>query len=90
VFVKVNERCGYCGATIPEGSAAQQIELRGVKRKKYRGECCAGHAPPNLPAEPMLAPMPKLDLSRIQALIPERRRGALREMAKEYLPHPDD
>lgn len=90
VFVKVRERCGKCGATIPEGSAAHLVELRGVKRRIYRGECCAGAAPPNLPTEPVFAPMPKLDLSRLEALIPERTRGALKSMAREYLPHPDD
>lgn len=90
VFVKSQERCGACGELIPEGSAAQEIVLHGVKRKRYRGECCAGAAPPTLPASPVLAALPKLDLSRIEALIPTRTRGALKTMAREYLPHPDD
>lgn len=86
VFVRSAEKCGGCGAQIPAGTAAQQIELRGVMKKKYRGECCAGHAPPNLPEAPVLAPFPKLDLSRIEALIPNRTRGALKSMAREHLP----
>lgn len=90
IFLRHPERCGRCGAQIPQGMAAQEIELRGVKRKKYRGECCAGPAPPQLPEAPVLAPVPKLDLSRIEALIPARTRGALKSMAREYLPHPDD
>ncbi len=96
-FVSVREWCGFCGATIPEGAAAQEIQLRGVKRKRYRGECCAGDAP-EFPAVPVLATVPKLDLSRIAALIPNRTRGALKSMAREhvepvraeYLPHADD
>lgn len=86
VFVAVAERCGFCGQDIPRGSAAQQILLTGVKRKRYRGECCAGAAPPNLPASPVLAAPVKLDLSRIEALIPNRTRGALKSMAREHLP----
>lgn len=90
VFLPIGKRCGLCGAAIPAGAAAQEITLHGVKQARYRGECCAGAAPPNLPASPVLTPLPKLDLSRIQALIPERTRGALKSMAREYLPHPDD
>jgi hypothetical protein len=86
VFVKSQERCGACGELIPEGTAAQEILLHGVKRKRYRGECCAGAAPPNLPASPVLSPVLKLDLSRIEALIPNRTRGALKSMAREHLP----
>ena len=90
VFVPVVERCGMCGELIPEGSAAQEILLHGVKRKRYRGECCAGAAPPNLPASPVHRSLAPLDLSRLDALMPNRTRGALKSMAREYLPHPDD
>ncbi|WP_230685402.1 hypothetical protein, partial [Streptococcus pneumoniae] len=75
---------------IPEGAAAQEVILHGVTRKRYRGECCAGSAPPNLPASPVFAPMPKLDLSRLDALMPNRTRGALKSMAKEFMTHPND
>ncbi len=85
-FVQVPERCGLCGAEIPVGSAAQEIELRGVKRKRYRGKCCAGAAPPNLPASPVHRSLAPLDLSRLDALIPNRTRGALKAMAHEHLP----
>lgn len=86
IFVKSQERCGGCSQLIPAGSAAQEIHLHGVKRKKYRGECCAGNAPPELPAAPVLEPQPKLDLARLAALIPSRTRGALKAMAREHLP----
>ncbi len=86
VFTEVTERCGLCGSDIPRGSAAQSIELHGVKRKRYRGECCAGAAPPNLPASPVFSKPMKLDLSRIEALIPNRTRGALKSMAREHIP----
>ncbi len=90
VFLEVEERCGLCGEQLPRGSAAQSVELHGVKRKRYRGECCAGAAPPNLPASPVHRSLAPLDLSRLDALMPIRTRGALKSMAKEYLPHPDD
>ena len=90
VFVPNPERCGRCGELIPPGAAAQEIVLHGVRRKRYRGECCAGAAPPNLPASPVLAAPQKLDVSRLDALMPTRTRGAMKAMAKEYLPHPDD
>jgi len=86
VFVRDVEKCGGCNAQIPAGSAAQQIHLHGIKKPKYRGECCAGDAPPNLPEAPVFAALPKLDLSRIDALIPNRTRGALKSMAREHLP----
>ncbi len=89
-FVQVPERCGGCGELIPAGTAAQKIELHGVKKARYRGECCAGAAPPNLPASPVHRSLAPLDLSRLDALIPNRTRGALKSMAREYLPHPDD
>lgn len=89
-FVRYLEHCGGCGQTIPAGSAAQEINLHGVTRKRYRGECCAGNAPPNIPVNPVLASIPKLDLSRLSALGPDRTRGALKTMAREYLPHPND
>ena len=76
---------------IPQGCAAQQIVLHGLSRKLYRGECCAGAAPPNLPAQIERAVLPKLDLSRLSALGPQTRtRGVLKTLAREYLPHPND
>jgi hypothetical protein len=90
IFLRHAEHCGLCHALIPLGSAAHEISLHGVTRKKYRGECCAGPAPPQLPDAPVLQPPPQLDLSRIAALIPVRTRGALKGMAREYLPHADD
>ena len=90
VTVPLAERCGQCGAEIPMGFAAVQIELPGVKRKRYRGECCAGAAPPNLPAHLERAALPPLDLTRLSALVPERTRGALKAAAREYLPYPND
>ncbi len=90
VFLPISKRCGYCGENIPSGSAAQEVTLHGVKQPRYRGECCAGAAPPNLPASPVHRSLAPLDLSRLDALIPNRTRGALKLMAREYLPHPDD
>ncbi len=83
------ERCGTCRAELSEGTAAQAIELRGVKRKLYRGECCAGDAPPNLPEQPKLALPPMIDPARLDAIAPNRTRGDLKAMTREYFPYKD-
>lgn len=45
--------CGGCGKTLPKESPIQVIELAAVKRKKFRGECCADMAAPDdLPDAP--------------------------------------
>lgn len=91
------ERCGRCGQNLPEGTSAQEILLHGVKRKHYRGECCAGAAPPDLPALPVLEPgHDEAFFQRLSMLGPARTRGALREMAQtvaaeapEWMPYRD-
>lgn len=42
--------CGGCGAQLEEGAAVMETKISGIKRAMIRGECCAGDAPPDLPA----------------------------------------
>ena len=42
--------CGGCGATLVAAAPAQVIRLPHVTRLLLRGACCAGPAPPELPA----------------------------------------
>ncbi len=60
-----DERCGYCGARVPYGEPIQAIQIQTMKRRLLRGQCCAGEAPPDLPAlieraEPEPIPMTRL------------------------------
>lgn len=44
--------CGFCAKPIAEGAPVLAIALphiKGPQRYKWRGECCAGPAPPDLP-----------------------------------------
>ena len=43
-------RCGGCGAELALGAAVRVLELAGLRRRLVRGVCCAGPAPPELPA----------------------------------------
>lgn len=91
IWLTQDERCGNCGLNLPQGSAAHKIELRGVKQPRYRGECCAGQAPPTISSSPVLHDhRDDAFFARLAALAPNRTRGSLRDMAKEFLPHPDD
>lgn len=82
--------CGRCGAKVPRGEPIQRIDLQGMTRGLYRGQCCAGEAPPDLHALPVrdftnrepFADLRKIDITRT--------RGGLRSMASQYLPHPND
>ncbi len=92
-WLKIAERCGYCGQEIPEGCAALMIEIHGVTRRRYRGECCGGQAPPSMPSRPELASIEQrisqIAMQPIQSAIPARTRGSLKQMAREYLPYKD-
>lgn len=88
MFVKVTERCGACGASISEGTAALEIVLHGVKRKRYRGECCAGAAPPSLPASPVLERgRDEAFFARLAALKPSTR-GEFRALVQRVVTIP--
>lgn len=92
--VTYREKCGGCGAQLAKGAAMQVIALHGVRRKLIRCENCAGEAPPSLPEliepENVEQRAAKLGLTLARDVAPERKRGALKAMAAEWLPHPDD
>lgn len=92
--VAYRETCGGCGAQLEKGAAMQTIELRGLRRKLIRCERCVGDAPPSLPdyiePETLEQKAAKLGWRFAVEAAPVRTRGALKTMAREYLPHPDD
>lgn len=47
--LSVDVRCGLCGETVPTGKPVKVLQVGGVKRPKFRGECCEGQAPANVP-----------------------------------------
>lgn len=75
----------------------QTITRPGLKRKLLRCVLCAdGDAPPDLPSRPVRlsleARIGQIAMQPVQSVIPERTRGALKQMAqattpREYLPY---
>lgn len=93
--VAYREKCGRCGDLIAAGSPIQTASVAGITRKLIRCEKCAdGEAPPDLPALPERETVEQIaarfPLAPARAIVPTRTRGALKTMAREYLPHPDD
>ncbi len=85
------EHCGHCGAELREGDPVQTISRVGLRRTLLRGVCCAeGEPPADLPQRP---PRVQLEdqVERMKSLstaMPQTRtRGALKEMAREWMPY---
>ena len=82
--------CGKCSARLSEGAAIQLVQLANVKRELVRGECCAGPAPPDLPARVVprqtTKKMKPLALDKLTAAIANKNTTTLRE----WLPYPED
>lgn len=75
--------CGGCGKQLEKRSPIQVIDFSGVKRKKFRGPCCATEVVPEEFYEP---PTDKeLLVSRVESL-----KSIGRRVVREYLPHPND
>ena len=80
--------CGGCGpvTTIPKGAPVLQIQVPGVQAIRYRGPCCAGEPPPDLPP---LVERERIEVggwTRVGQAGPARTRGALKQLA-ERLPY---
>ena len=85
--------CGGCGAQILKNEPIQATIITGVKRVKYRGQCCVGAAPPTLGqvvkcAKIETSMMPILTRSEIP-----RTRGEFKQLIqtirKEWMPYAD-
>lgn len=84
------ESCGYCGAELLEGASALEITYpnRPIKQPRYRGECCAGAAPPNLPDHLELRHHDDSEfLTRLAAMKTFSTRGGLRQFADKWMPY---
>lgn len=75
--------CGGCGIHLPKNSPIQVIELEGVKKKKFRGPCCATEATPDdLPDAPTDAQLLVKHVESIKTI------G--HRVVRTYLPHAND
>lgn len=87
--------CGTCRAEVFRGDPILRVDVQGMTRGLFRGECCAGQAPPDLPRliereAPHITAARDTAFKSIQQIPITRTRGALKTMAREYLPHPND
>lgn len=83
---QVDTLCGYCGHMLAKDAPIQIRQLRAVKRNLVRGQCCAGPAPPDLPAR-IERSFPVLGgFEAVQSAKPSTR-GELKAMAKEWMPY---
>ena len=70
--------CGGCAVALNVGDPILTIRIDGLKRPLVRGACCAGPAPPDLPALILVAPplvnrWQSFDPSRVLAFTPPER-----------------
>ena len=92
------EHCGSCGRELTVDEPVQTITRYGLRRKLFRGTCCAdGPAPANLPARPK--PIELTDqihrMKTLSTAMPPRTRGALKQMAQdtarpEWMPYKEN
>jgi len=61
------KHCGHCGLLIPQGEPIQAIRGSG-HWTLYRGQCCAGAAPPDLPRDRRAEPAPDRPPVRLRPL----------------------
>jgi hypothetical protein len=82
-------RCGQCGALVPTGAPLVRITIAAVTRALVRCEDCAGPAPADLPALPVVAPVaraaaPAPGFVAVSAITPDwRMRAAGREPGED-------
>jgi hypothetical protein len=80
--------CGGCGQHLAKDTPIQVIELPGVKRKYFRGECCADTSVPN-DVPPAISDRELLE-KRVESIRGIARRIVAQGLGRQYLPHPDD
>ena len=56
----VDVRCGGCGKEIATGQPVKVLQVATVKKPKFRGECCEGQAPVDVPMRPTAKPTAKM------------------------------
>ena len=74
--------------------AMQVIEIHGLRRQLYRCEKCAGEAPPNLPANPVMLSVQErvaqIVMQPVAAVDVPRTRGGLRKFADTWAPYKEN
>jgi hypothetical protein len=68
VRLPIDVRCGRCGLLVAAQRPVQMMTMPGLKRRFYRGECCAGPAPVVEPVVPR-TPRPPLPFTRTRELV---------------------
>ena len=81
--------CGYCGAFIDKDVPIRLTIIVGIKKNRIRGQCCAGPAPPDLPARIERNKIELRGFTPIVRASPHRTRGALRRALAEWMPYKD-
>lgn len=77
--------CGGCAKQLEKHTPIQVIDFAGVKRKKFRGPCCATE---EVPTEFYVPPTDKEALaSRVESI---KSIGARVILSDRWLPHPND
>lgn len=82
--------CGKCGNQIAIGDPILVNTIPNVKREQRRGVCCAGDAPPELPAQVV----PRQTTKKLKPLALEKLTAAIANknpaQVREWLPYPAD
>lgn len=83
--------CGSCGHPIVGGAPVSYWQEAGKAWSRLRCVECAGDvAPPPLPDAIVTKAPEENTMTRISDTAPTRTRGALREVAREWLPYSDE
>lgn len=78
--------CGYCASELAPDSPIHVTTLSTIKKPKYRGQCCAGPAPPDLPKRIERA-LPVLGGFDSVASLKPKNRGELKQLARIWTPY---
>jgi hypothetical protein len=87
VRLAIDLRCGRCGRLVAAQQPVQVIRVASMTRHLFRGQCCAGVAPVELPVPQAMTPRPPLPFTRTRELVatlpPDWKSRAAREPGEE-------
>lgn len=68
--LNMDVRCGRCGTEIPAQKPVKVIQVAAVTRAKFRGECCEGQAPADVPRRIEPKPRPPSSFGTFREAVP--------------------